>query len=96
MLIVYFEVYWNRLDVLAILLFFVGLLLRCLPSADCYCAARVVLAVDLSIWFLRSMNMFAAVKRLGPKLLMIRKMVSIVILLVFSSSKEISLFLLGS
>jgi hypothetical protein len=54
----------------------VGFALRFLPSSECYCAARIVLSVDLTIWFMRSLDIFAAVKRLGPKLVMIGKMVN--------------------
>jgi len=72
----YFKNFWNKLDVLAITLFFVGFLLRFLPSSECYCAARIVLSVDLTIWFMRSLDIFSAVKRLGPKLVMIGEMVN--------------------
>jgi hypothetical protein len=35
----------------------------------------MVLAVDLSIWYIRTLEVFSAVKRLGPKLVMIGEMV---------------------
>jgi transient receptor potential cation channel subfamily M protein 2 len=47
-----------------------------MPSSECYCAARIVFSVDLSIWFIRSLDIFAAIKRLGPKLVMIGEMVN--------------------
>ncbi|CAF0905041.1 unnamed protein product [Rotaria sordida] len=72
--IAYFKTFWNKLDVLALVLFFVGFALRYIPTSQCFCAARIVLSVDLSIWFIRSLDMFAAVKRLGPKLVMIGEM----------------------
>lgn len=75
-MVAYFKIFWNKLDVLAIVLFFVGFVLRFLPSSECFCAARIVLSIDLSIWFIRSLDIFAAVKRLGPKLVMIGEMVS--------------------
>ncbi|CAF5068235.1 unnamed protein product, partial [Rotaria magnacalcarata] len=70
----YFGVFWNQLDVVAILLFYVGFALRLLPSAECFCAARIALSVDLTLWFMRTLNIFAAIKRLGPKLVMIGEM----------------------
>ncbi|CAF1256388.1 unnamed protein product [Adineta steineri] len=70
----YFEVFWNRLDMLAIVLFFIGFTLRFIPTTECFCAARIVLSVDLTLWFIRSLDFFAAVKRLGPKLVMIGEM----------------------
>ncbi|CAF0751348.1 unnamed protein product [Adineta ricciae] len=71
----YFKIFWNKLDVLAIVLFFIGFALRFVPISECFCAARIVLSVDLTIWFMRSLDIFAAVKRLGPKLVMIGEMV---------------------
>ena len=72
----YFSVFWNKLDVLAIVLFFIGFVLRFWPTTQCFCIARIVLAVDLSLWYIRTLDMFAAVKRLGPKLVMIGEMVT--------------------
>ncbi|CAF3539975.1 unnamed protein product [Rotaria socialis] len=72
----YFKIFWNKLDVLAIVLFFVGFALRFFSTSECYCAARIVLSFDLAIWFIRSLDMFTAVKRLGPKLVMIGEMVN--------------------
>ncbi|CAF4848171.1 unnamed protein product, partial [Rotaria sp. Silwood1] len=75
-IIAYFKIFWNKLDALAIVLFFIGFTLRFIPIAECYCAARIVLSVDLTLWFIRTLDMFAAVKRLGPKLIMIGEMVN--------------------
>ncbi|CAF0790385.1 unnamed protein product [Adineta steineri] len=71
----YFKNFWNKLDVLAIILFFTAFTLRFIPIAECFCAARIILSLDLTIWFMRSLDIFAAVKRLGPKLVMIGEMV---------------------
>ena len=73
----YFGVFWNQMDVVAILLFFVAFILRFLPINYGFCAARIILAVDLSIWYIRTLDMFSAIKRLGPKLVMIGEMVNI-------------------
>ena len=37
---------------------------------------RIVLAIDLEVWYLFSLRFVSAVKLLGPKLFMIRNMVS--------------------
>jgi transient receptor potential cation channel subfamily M protein 2 len=76
----YFAVFWNKLDALAIFLFFVALILRFLPVNHCFCAARIILAIDLSIWYIRTLDIFSAIKRLGPKLVMIGEMVNEIIL----------------
>lgn len=73
----YLAVFWNQLDVIAIILFYIGFALRFFPSAECFCAARIVLAVDLTIWFIRSLDLCAAVQQLGPKLVMISSMVKL-------------------
>ncbi|CAF1382782.1 unnamed protein product, partial [Rotaria sordida] len=75
-IIAYFKVFWNKLDVLAVVLFFIGFTLRFIPTVECFCAARVVLSIDLTVWFMRTLDLFAAVKRLGPKLVMIGEMVN--------------------
>ncbi|CAF4296461.1 unnamed protein product, partial [Adineta steineri] len=74
-LVAYFSVVWNKLDVLAISLFFIAFVLRLLPINQCFCGARVLLALDLTLWYIRTLDMFSAVKRLGPKLVMIGEMV---------------------
>ncbi len=72
----YYSIFWNKLDVLAIFLFFVAFILRFLPMSQCFCGARIILAIDLSIWYIRTLDIFSAVKQLGPKLVMIGEMVS--------------------
>ncbi|CAF4980100.1 unnamed protein product [Rotaria sp. Silwood1] len=71
----YFEVFWNKLDVLAIILFCVSFILRCIPLTECFYAACIVWPIDIIIWFIRSLDIFVAIKRLGPKLVMIGEMV---------------------
>ncbi|CAF4774778.1 unnamed protein product, partial [Rotaria sp. Silwood2] len=70
----YWKTFWNKLDVLSIILFFVGFILRFIPVAECFCAAHIALSIDVSLWFIRSLDMFASVRRLGPKLVMISEM----------------------
>ncbi|CAF0852590.1 unnamed protein product [Rotaria sordida] len=74
-ILAYSSVFWNKLDFLALSLFFIGFILRIWPTTRCFCAARIVLAVDLSLWYIRTLDMFAAIKRLGPKLVMIGEMI---------------------
>ncbi len=72
----YLSIFWNKLDVLSLILFFIAIILRFIPSSDCFCGARILLAIDLSIWFIRTLDIFSAVKQLGPKLVMIGEMVT--------------------
>jgi transient receptor potential cation channel subfamily M protein 2 len=72
----YFSIFWNKLDMLSVILFYLAIILRYIPSSDCFCGARIILAVDLSMWFIRTLDLFSAVKQLGPKLVMIGEMVN--------------------
>ncbi|UJR19306.1 hypothetical protein I4U23_022435, partial [Adineta vaga] len=59
----------------AYLLFYVGLILRfILKDTETFGAARIVLAYDLELWFIRSILFIGIFRLLGPKLVMIRKM----------------------
>ncbi|XP_071503597.1 transient receptor potential cation channel subfamily M member 5-like [Diadema antillarum] len=63
---------WNRMDIFNFLLFFLGLILR-MSHANLE-AARIVLCVNLMTFFIRVLYLFLVVRKLGPKLLMIGKM----------------------
>lgn len=45
---------------------------------------RVVLAINLEVWYIFSLRFVSAVKLLGPKLFMMRNMVTSILLNVFS------------
>ncbi|KAL3837308.1 hypothetical protein ACJMK2_022674, partial [Sinanodonta woodiana] len=84
----YLADFWNIADILMILLFVIGIILKHLPYQETFEAARVVLDVNLIICFLRLLQMFSLNKELGPKLVMIIRMVRnltsfFVILLIF-------------
>ncbi|CAF0930660.1 unnamed protein product, partial [Didymodactylos carnosus] len=71
----YFSSIWNVVDTLAITLFFIAFTLRLLPVEKCFCVARIIFALDLSIWYMRTLDIFFAVQKLGPKLVMIAEMI---------------------
>ncbi|CAF1272530.1 unnamed protein product [Adineta steineri] len=71
----YLSIFWNKLDLLIVILFFIAIILRYIPSRNCFCSARILLALDLSLWYIRTLDIFSAIKRLGPKLVMIGAMV---------------------
>lgn len=72
----YFKQIWNQLDALAIILFYAAFILRMLPSEECFCTARIFFSIDIALWCIRTLSIFAAIRRLGPKLVMIGEMVS--------------------
>ncbi|XP_053372803.1 transient receptor potential cation channel subfamily M member-like 2 [Mercenaria mercenaria] len=86
---------WNIVDIITIGLFIVGMILRFLPGADTFEAARVFLALNFVSFFLRLLHIFSVHKELGPKLVMIGRMVQdlmyfLVILMVFVVSYAIA------
>jgi hypothetical protein len=70
----YFGSFLNNVDFIGLLFFYVGFILRFIPSYECYLAARIFLSFDILFWIFRSINVYAFIKSLGPKVLMIRKM----------------------
>ncbi|XP_041372305.1 transient receptor potential cation channel subfamily M member-like 2 [Gigantopelta aegis] len=84
----YFTDSWNILDVITLVLFTVGMILRFIPGDNFLEAARVILALNLVSFFLRILHIFSVNKQLGPKLVMIRRMLEdllsfVIILMVF-------------
>ncbi|XP_048236497.1 transient receptor potential cation channel subfamily M member-like 2 isoform X3 [Haliotis rufescens] len=84
----YFTDSWNILDIITIVLFTTGMILRFIPNDESFNAARVVLSINLISFFFRILHIFSVNKQLGPKLVMIRRMIDdlmsfVVILMVF-------------
>ena len=67
---------WNIVDMITIVLFIIGMVLRFIPSSSTFEAARVFLALNFVSFFLRLLHIFSVHKELGPKLVMIGRMVS--------------------
>ena len=70
---------WNFLDILTLVTYIPGLILRLIPATvcgTCFYASRIVLAFNYMMFFFRILHMFAVHQELGPKLVMIGKMVS--------------------
>ncbi|XP_062614395.1 transient receptor potential cation channel subfamily M member-like 2 isoform X2 [Saccostrea cucullata] len=86
---------WNIVDVVTIIMFIVGIILRFLPYSSTLEAARCVMALNLVIFFFRILHIFSVHKQLGPKLVMIGRMLMdllyfIIILMVFVVSYSIA------
>ncbi|KAL8563213.1 hypothetical protein ACOMHN_053960 [Nucella lapillus] len=87
-LVAYLTDSWNLLDIVTITLFFIGMVLRFIPNDTCFDIARVILSINLVSFFFRILHIFSVNKELGPKLVMIRRMIRdlmwfVVILMVF-------------
>ncbi|CAF4602126.1 unnamed protein product [Rotaria sp. Silwood1] len=69
--------YFKPMTILAIILFYIGLILRFANagSEDKFMAARIVMAIDLEIWWLRCLSFIIVIPYLGPHLVAIWKMI---------------------
>ncbi|CAC5388886.1 TRPM3 [Mytilus coruscus] len=67
---------WNIFDIIMYLLFLVSVFLRCLLNSDQFYFARMAYAITLSMFILRSMHFFFVDRYIGPKVVMIGRMLS--------------------
>ncbi|XP_016071999.1 PREDICTED: transient receptor potential cation channel subfamily M member 5 [Miniopterus natalensis] len=77
----YVEDNWNKCDMVAIFLFLVGVTCRMLPSV--FEAGRTVLAIDFMVFTLRLIHIFAIHKQLGPKIIIVERMMKDVFFFLF-------------
>ena len=70
---------WNIVDVITILLFICGMMFKLIRTDDTLEAARVILGLNLITFFIRILHIFSVHKELGPKLVMIGRMVSYIL-----------------
>ncbi|XP_041438825.1 transient receptor potential cation channel subfamily M member 2 [Xenopus laevis] len=70
----YISEFWNQIDSTALVLFAVGLICR-LASVDTVYLGRVFLSIDFMIFCVRLLHIFTVSKVLGPKIIMLRRMV---------------------
>ncbi|XP_068837675.1 transient receptor potential cation channel subfamily M member 2 isoform X2 [Capricornis sumatraensis] len=79
--LVYFSDFWNKLDVCAILLFIAGLTCRLVPSL--LYTGRIILSLDFTMFCLRLMHIFTISKTLGPKIIIVKRMMKDVFFFLF-------------
>ncbi|XP_076858615.1 transient receptor potential cation channel subfamily M member 2 isoform X2 [Brachyhypopomus gauderio] len=70
----YIKDLWNILDVLSISLFIIGLTLRLQASDNLFYVGKVILCIDFIIFCLRLMAIFTISRTLGPKIIIVRRM----------------------
>lgn len=71
---VWLQEYWNITDLMAILIFSVGMVLR-LQEPPLMSYGRVIYCVNIIYWYIRLLEIFGVNKYLGPYVMMIGKMV---------------------
>ncbi|CAF3178228.1 unnamed protein product [Rotaria socialis] len=71
-----FRDFFKSLTTIGFILFYIGLILRFTNagSEEDFIAARVVMAIDIEIWWLRSLSFIIVIPFLGPHLVAIAKM----------------------
>ena len=75
---------FNGIFVFNILFFMVGIILRFVPNDDSsYKASRIIMSIDIFLWFFNFLHTYTSIKILGPKLIMIRKMLFELLVYVF-------------
>uniref|UniRef100_A0A673NJ65 Transient receptor potential cation channel, subfamily M, member 4a n=1 Tax=Sinocyclocheilus rhinocerous TaxID=307959 RepID=A0A673NJ65_9TELE len=79
--ILYIQDIWNKCDITALALFILGLICRMFPWT--YNFGRAVLCVDYVVFTLRLIHIFAVHKQLGPKIIIVGKMVKDVFFFLF-------------
>ena len=74
---------WNYFNLFGCILFFIAIIIRNTAirykSIHSFKAAKIILCVDLLIWFFRSLFFLNCFASLGPKIVMILKMVNLLI-----------------
>ncbi|KAH0626691.1 hypothetical protein JD844_001798, partial [Phrynosoma platyrhinos] len=77
----YFQDTWNQLDITALLLFMIGLVCRLIPQS--YESGRTILCLDFMVFTVRLIHIFAVNKQLGPKMIIVGRMMKDVFLFLF-------------
>ncbi|CAH2318941.1 transient receptor potential cation channel subfamily M member 4 [Pelobates cultripes] len=77
----YLQDSWNHVDITALMLFIIALVCRMFESS--YEAGRTILCFDFMVFTLRLIHIFAVNKQLGPKIIIVRKMMKDVFFFLF-------------
>ncbi|XP_029471791.1 transient receptor potential cation channel subfamily M member 3 [Rhinatrema bivittatum] len=97
---VWLQEYWNVTDLISILLFSVGMVLR-LQEQPFSSYGRVIYCVNIIYWYIRLLDIFGVNKYLGPYVMMIGKMmidmmyfviIMLVVLMSFGVARQAILF----
>jgi len=74
----YVDEIWNKFDLAMYIMLLVAIILRLtLTSDDYFMYARYVYVVDLIFFFMRVQQLYIANRNLGPKVIMIQRMVCV-------------------
>ncbi|CAF1526665.1 unnamed protein product, partial [Adineta steineri] len=65
-----FEI-WSMMDIFAIILYFIGFSTRFFVNESLFIVSKIFLCLGLIIWYVRTLHLFTAYEKFGPKLFMI-------------------------
>ena len=71
----HFSNLWNRFDAIIYTMLVVSIILRFSVSEENFVWARMLYALTLTLFYVRFMQAFFVEKNIGPKVIMIRRMV---------------------
>ncbi|XP_077970789.1 transient receptor potential cation channel subfamily M member 2-like isoform X2 [Styela clava] len=71
----YFKNQWNYADILSFLLFYIGFITRWFGCSDCLYVALTLYCISFMIQCVRIIHIFAVNSTLGPKIIMVKKMI---------------------
>ncbi|XP_074859743.1 transient receptor potential cation channel subfamily M member 2 [Carettochelys insculpta] len=77
----YFSDFWNKLDICGIVIFLAGLTCRWIPSTSY--PGRIIMSLAFIIFCLRLMHIFTVSKTLGPKIIIVKRMMKDVFFFLF-------------
>ncbi|CAH2306513.1 transient receptor potential cation channel subfamily M member 2 isoform X1, partial [Pelobates cultripes] len=77
----YITDFWNKLDICAIFIFIAGLTCRLFSTT--FYPGRIILSLDFVIFCLRLMHIFTISKTLGPKIIIVKRMMKDVFFFLF-------------
>nr|XP_039250494.1 transient receptor potential cation channel subfamily M member-like 2 isoform X2 [Styela clava] len=71
----YFKDQWNYADILSFLLFYIAFITRWFGCSDCLYVALTLYCISFMIQCVRIIHIFAVNSTLGPKIIMVKKMI---------------------
>ena len=69
---------WNKFDLIMYILFLCSVIMRYSLNEEEFIWARMTYSITLAMYIMRSMQFFFVEKNIGPKVIMIRRMVGFV------------------
>ncbi|CAF3508465.1 unnamed protein product [Rotaria sordida] len=67
----YLSEIWNVIDMIATILYLIGFITRFIVLESSFVVSKIFLCLDLILWYVRTLELFAAFEKVGPKLIMI-------------------------